>query len=76
MKYVDFYDRQLFNPLVGGYKWHRIEMLMVQRDTKTQIALFQLSDRGAIPLLGDENDKKPRFFENDLTLRTHSSNPL
>ena len=31
---------------------------------KNSIALFQLCDRGVIPLLGDENDKKaPLPFE-------------
>ena len=48
---------------------------MIQGDIETQIALFQLSDQSAIPLLGDGNDKKRIFFENELTLKTHSCTP-
>ena len=63
MKYVDFYDLQLFNPLVGGYKWYWIEMPMVQVDAETQIALFQLSDRGPTPHLRGENGEKSSFLK-------------
>ena len=71
IKCVNFYDLQLFNPLIGGYMWYRIEMLIVQRPTETQITLFQLCDRGAIPLLGGENDKKPHFFSKMTSLWEH-----
>ena len=47
---------------------------MVQGDAETQIALFQLNDRGLEPLVRGENEKKSSafFFENDATLRTLS----
>ena len=38
-------------------------MLVVQGDSEPQIALFHHCDRGAIPILGGENDKNPHFFE-------------
>ena len=58
---------------VGGYKWYRIEIPMLQGDAKTQIAFFQLCDRGPTPLLKDEATKTQVFFENDPTLRTDIS---
>ena len=62
-EHFDFYDLQLFNPPVGGHKWFRIKMPMVQGDAKTQIVLFLPCDRGPTPLLGDKNDEKSRFFQ-------------
>ena len=59
---VDFYDLQLFNPLLGDHKWYRIEMPVVWADVETQIALSQLSDRGPTSLLWSEDDEKLRFF--------------
>ena len=43
---------------MGDYKCYQIEMLIVQGNTETQIALSQLYDHGAIPLLGGKNNKK------------------
>ena len=63
MKYFDYYDLQLFNPLIGGYEWYRIEMPMVQGDAETQIALFLLCKRGPAPFLGGKNDETPHFFQ-------------
>ena len=62
MKNANFYDLQLFNPLVGGFKWYPIEMPVVQEDAETQITFFQLCDRGLTPLLGGKNDEKLCVF--------------
>ena len=51
-------------------------MPMPHGDAETRILFFQLCDRGATPILRDENDAKPRFLKNDPTLRTQSSTPL
>ena len=50
-------------PPVGGYKWYRIKMPMIQVEAKTQSnAFFQLHDQNLTLLLGDLNDEKPSFF--------------
>ena len=62
MKYLNFYDLQLFKPLIGDYKRYRIKMPMFQGDVDTQIVLFLLRDRGSTRLLWNKNEK-PRFFQ-------------
>ena len=62
--YCFFYDLLLFNPLKSNFKWYRIEIPMVQVDTKTQIAFFKLCDRSPTPSLGGGNDENSYFFKN------------
>ena len=38
-------------------------MSMVQEDAETQIAFFQLCDRGPIAFLGDKNNEELSFFQ-------------
>ena len=69
MRYIDFYDLQLFNFLMDGYKWYWIEMpIMLKGNTETRIALFQLCDRGPTPLLEGKN-----AVENYPTSKTYNS---
>ena len=66
---LDFYDLQLFNPLVGDIKCYQIEMPMVYEDAEAEIIFFWFL---YITFRGESNEKACFFFENDPTLGIHS----
>ena len=65
--------KKFFGPITKVKSLFTVFFPMLQGDAKTQIAFFQLCDRGPTPLLKDEATKTQVFFENDPTLRTDIS---